>query len=227
VWEPSNAGQRLVKHVTVGTWLTSRCLALDGSHISTNVANFLWTSSAITSTAVGWPATGVHGRGEDRHTVAHMERTQLFSVLLRCPFHLSYSLPLFPWWGSGSEIYSVECNTRGTELRTEIYLALLNRHHKLPNIGEDKAQETLWFIALTKQWMRHHSPPSAKLQYLSSPLERFTTPQNTIQHRLKYINFRFCFPLPDFLGRGPLSLVRTIEELLEWKSSGSGLWNRD
>jgi hypothetical protein len=25
------------------------------------------------------------------------------------------------------------------------------------------------------------------------------------------------------LERGPLSLVRTIEELLEWKSSGSGL----
>jgi hypothetical protein len=29
------------------------------------------------------------------------------------------------------------------------------------------------------------------------------------------------------LERGPLSLVRTIEELLEWKSSGSGLENRD
>jgi hypothetical protein len=36
--------------------------------------------------------------------------------------------------------------------------------------------------------------------------------------------------LPDFLRsivvgleRGPLSLVRIIEELLEWKSSGSGL----
>jgi hypothetical protein len=27
--------------------------------------------------------------------------------------------------------------------------------------------------------------------------------------------------------RGPLSLVRTIEELLAWKSSGSGLENRD
>jgi hypothetical protein len=27
--------------------------------------------------------------------------------------------------------------------------------------------------------------------------------------------------------RGPLSLVRIIEELLEWKSSGSGLENRD
>jgi hypothetical protein len=27
--------------------------------------------------------------------------------------------------------------------------------------------------------------------------------------------------------RGPLSLVRTIEELLEYKSSGSGLENRD
>jgi hypothetical protein len=26
--------------------------------------------------------------------------------------------------------------------------------------------------------------------------------------------------------RGPLSLVRIIEELLEWKSSGSGLENR-
>jgi hypothetical protein len=29
------------------------------------------------------------------------------------------------------------------------------------------------------------------------------------------------------LKRGPLSLVRTIEELLEWKSSGIGLENRD
>jgi hypothetical protein len=29
------------------------------------------------------------------------------------------------------------------------------------------------------------------------------------------------------LERGPLSLVRTIEELLEWESSGSGLENRD
>jgi hypothetical protein len=29
------------------------------------------------------------------------------------------------------------------------------------------------------------------------------------------------------LERGPLSLVRTIEELTEWKSSGSGLQNRD
>jgi hypothetical protein len=29
------------------------------------------------------------------------------------------------------------------------------------------------------------------------------------------------------LERGPLSLVRTIEELLEWKSRGSGLENRD
>jgi hypothetical protein len=29
------------------------------------------------------------------------------------------------------------------------------------------------------------------------------------------------------LERGPLSLVRTIEELLEWKSSGSGLENRN
>jgi hypothetical protein len=28
------------------------------------------------------------------------------------------------------------------------------------------------------------------------------------------------------LERGPLSLVRTTEELLEWKSSGSGLGNR-
>jgi hypothetical protein len=28
------------------------------------------------------------------------------------------------------------------------------------------------------------------------------------------------------LERGPLSLVRTIEELLEWKSSGSGQENR-
>jgi hypothetical protein len=28
------------------------------------------------------------------------------------------------------------------------------------------------------------------------------------------------------LKRGPLSLVRTLEELLEWKSSGSGLENR-
>jgi hypothetical protein len=27
--------------------------------------------------------------------------------------------------------------------------------------------------------------------------------------------------------RGPLSLVRVIEELLQWKSSGSGLKNRD
>jgi hypothetical protein len=27
------------------------------------------------------------------------------------------------------------------------------------------------------------------------------------------------------LERGPLSLVRIIEELLEWKSSGSGLEN--
>jgi hypothetical protein len=29
------------------------------------------------------------------------------------------------------------------------------------------------------------------------------------------------------LERGPLSLVRIIEELLEWKNSGSGLENRD
>jgi hypothetical protein len=29
------------------------------------------------------------------------------------------------------------------------------------------------------------------------------------------------------LERGPLSLVRTTEELLEWKSCGSGLENRD
>jgi hypothetical protein len=29
------------------------------------------------------------------------------------------------------------------------------------------------------------------------------------------------------LERGPLSLVSTIEELLEWKSSGSGLENRE
>jgi hypothetical protein len=29
------------------------------------------------------------------------------------------------------------------------------------------------------------------------------------------------------LERGPLSLVRIIEELLEWKSSGSGLENWD
>jgi hypothetical protein len=29
------------------------------------------------------------------------------------------------------------------------------------------------------------------------------------------------------LERGPLSFVRTIEELHEWKSSGSGLENRD
>jgi hypothetical protein len=29
------------------------------------------------------------------------------------------------------------------------------------------------------------------------------------------------------LERGPLNLVRIIEELLEWKSSGSGLENRD
>jgi hypothetical protein len=29
------------------------------------------------------------------------------------------------------------------------------------------------------------------------------------------------------LERGPLSLVRIIEELLEWKSSGSGLENPD
>jgi hypothetical protein len=29
------------------------------------------------------------------------------------------------------------------------------------------------------------------------------------------------------LERGPLSLVRVIEELLEWKSSGSGLENRN
>jgi hypothetical protein len=29
------------------------------------------------------------------------------------------------------------------------------------------------------------------------------------------------------LERGPLRLVKTIEELLEWKSSGSGLENRD
>jgi hypothetical protein len=29
------------------------------------------------------------------------------------------------------------------------------------------------------------------------------------------------------LEQGPLSLVRTIEELLEWKSSGSGLENQD
>jgi hypothetical protein len=31
----------------------------------------------------------------------------------------------------------------------------------------------------------------------------------------------------DGLEQGPLSLVRAIEELLEWKSSGSGLENRD
>jgi hypothetical protein len=35
------------------------------------------------------------------------------------------------------------------------------------------------------------------------------------------------FDSPDFLERGPLSLVSTIEELLEIKSSGSGLENRD
>jgi hypothetical protein len=29
------------------------------------------------------------------------------------------------------------------------------------------------------------------------------------------------------LERGPLSLLRIIEELLQWKSSGSGLGNRD
>jgi hypothetical protein len=29
------------------------------------------------------------------------------------------------------------------------------------------------------------------------------------------------------LKRGPLSLVRTIEELFEWKSRGSGVENRD
>jgi hypothetical protein len=29
------------------------------------------------------------------------------------------------------------------------------------------------------------------------------------------------------LDRGPLSLVRIIEELLEWKNSGCGLENRD
>jgi hypothetical protein len=29
------------------------------------------------------------------------------------------------------------------------------------------------------------------------------------------------------LERGPLSLVRIIEKLLEWKSSGSGLENRN
>jgi hypothetical protein len=29
------------------------------------------------------------------------------------------------------------------------------------------------------------------------------------------------------LEQGPLSLMRTTEELLEWKSSGSGLENRD
>jgi hypothetical protein len=29
------------------------------------------------------------------------------------------------------------------------------------------------------------------------------------------------------LERGPLSLVTTTEELLEWKSSGSGLENRE
>jgi hypothetical protein len=29
------------------------------------------------------------------------------------------------------------------------------------------------------------------------------------------------------LERGPLSLVRTTEELFEWKSRGSGLENRD
>jgi hypothetical protein len=29
------------------------------------------------------------------------------------------------------------------------------------------------------------------------------------------------------LERGPLSLVRITKELLEWKSSGSGLENRD
>jgi hypothetical protein len=36
--------------------------------------------------------------------------------------------------------------------------------------------------------------------------------------------------LPDFLRSlewGPLSLLRTLEELLEWKHSGSGLENRD
>jgi hypothetical protein len=44
---------------------------------------------------------------------------------------------------------------------------------------------------------------------------------------------RVRFPaLPGFskvkdLERCPLSLVRIIEELLEWKSSGSGLENRD
>jgi hypothetical protein len=29
------------------------------------------------------------------------------------------------------------------------------------------------------------------------------------------------------MERGPLTLVRIIEEILEWKSSGSGLENRD
>jgi hypothetical protein len=29
------------------------------------------------------------------------------------------------------------------------------------------------------------------------------------------------------MERGPVSLVRITEELLEWKSSGSGLENRD
>jgi hypothetical protein len=47
--------------------------------------------------------------------------------------------------------------------------------------------------------------------------------------------YRFRGPGFDFrryqiflegLERGPLSLVRIIEELLEWKSSGSGLENR-
>jgi hypothetical protein len=33
----------------------------------------------------------------------------------------------------------------------------------------------------------------------------------------------FC----EVVKRGPLSLVRIIEELLEWESSGSGLGNRD
>jgi hypothetical protein len=39
--------------------------------------------------------------------------------------------------------------------------------------------------------------------------------------------YKVIFQTVGGLERGPLSFVRTIEELLDWKSSGSGLENRD
>jgi hypothetical protein len=60
-------------------------------------------------------------------------------------------------------------------------------------------------------------------------------PLLTILNYVMHNFFNYCWqlmfhlsilPLRD-LERGPLSLVRIIEELLEWKSSGFGLENRE